>query len=286
MSGRGQTNRRGLGAYGWLCLLGAAAAGLGGGCELEERLNPVSAPGPDAGSDAGQGGQGGSGGALPVRRTVEQRNPFGNVAAARNLLWDGDFEWSLPFPEQYGWLAGTPSQITGDMPVIVVGPECASGLKCAQLGVNRALLGLGVSSQGHELSASVWIKPAEPSCEGAIDVMHFTESPSEPEVSLAPESAQPDERGYCHFAAVVPERARASYLYVANRSGGELLVDDAVLLPLEAERRAPRVAAAVPERLVAAAKELRPAIRRALLPHDPPPDPVREAFASKWRRGR
>ena len=59
--------------------------------------------------DPGPGG-GGGGGSPPdppdppaVKRTVIERNPFGNVEASQNLLWDGDFEWSSPFTDQYGW---------------------------------------------------------------------------------------------------------------------------------------------------------------------------------------
>ena len=38
------------------------------------------------------------------RRTVIERSPYGNVKASQNLLWDGDFEWSSPFADQYGWI--------------------------------------------------------------------------------------------------------------------------------------------------------------------------------------
>jgi hypothetical protein len=264
--------------------LSSGAAALAASCDADGVLNPLPVAASDAGVDAGH--DAGGGGAPTVRRTVEQRNPFGNVAATRNLLWDGDFEWSLPFPEQYGWLTGSPSSINFDPPTIVVGPSCASGLKCASLAHGRVLVSLGVSSKGQAMTASVRVRPATPSCEGVVEAMHFTEAPNEPEVSLVADSVTPDERGYCSFGALVPERQRASYLYVENHAEEDILVDDAVLLPADAElRRLPAGRPASP-RLVAAATALRPEIRRVLLPRDAPPDPVREAFAAKRARPR
>jgi hypothetical protein len=106
-------------------------------------------PAAGSGGSAGQtGGQGGDAGApiTPIR-TVHQRNPFGNVAASDNLLWDGDFEWSGAFLAQYAWSSGKSWKTSGG-PEIEVLAACHSGMKCARVKKGGSIGGIGVS-RGH-----------------------------------------------------------------------------------------------------------------------------------------
>src|SRR5262249_45345327 len=150
----------------WVAALVATPA-CGGDAE---QVNPLAGAGSgghapvDAATTGSSGGAGGgSGGAAPVRRTVEQRNPFGDVAAHDNLLWDGDFEWSSPFSDQYGWV-NLPAQ--PGFAGIRVGIDCRSGLKCAAIEKKQAIAGISVSSQTSKLSVGLWVKPPQPSCDG------------------------------------------------------------------------------------------------------------------------
>ena len=80
--------------------------------------------------------------AAPPKRTVLHRNPFGNVAKTENLLWDGDFEMSSPFSDEYGWLTGPPFSYA--FSGVRIGAECRSGIKCAVLPKKKYLVAIGV----------------------------------------------------------------------------------------------------------------------------------------------
>src|SRR5262245_9380671 len=118
------------------------AAALGSGCSSSEELRPVPV---DASTiaDAEPTTDGGALDAGPPKRTIEQRNAFGNVAETENLLWDGDFEWFSAFSDQYGWLAGTSMLTLGySFRDIRVGTICRSGLKCAGMAKKTVLAGI------------------------------------------------------------------------------------------------------------------------------------------------
>lgn len=173
--------------------------------------------------------------AKPPKRTVIERNPFGNVAASDNLLWDGDFEWASPFASQYGWYQ-LPSTPTIEEPVM--GPMCRSGVKCARVKKNDDILGIAVGARDEALYASVHVK-FEPDEEGIVSPCDEAaavildagfDPPKDPDVELTLLTPVPDVTGYCTFAGLVEPRKNKPYFLLSNHGDGPMLVDDAVLL--------------------------------------------------------
>jgi hypothetical protein len=253
------------------------------GCSVDESVRPVPAePGPVL-PDAGQLDSGPAEDAGGVRRTVQQKNPFGNVAETENLFWDGDFEWASPFSDQYGWLKGLPLAYAFDG--IRIGAACRSGIKCAALEKGKVLVAIGVASKGHKLAASFWARPEQAACDGitAILMAGILGGPGgDVDIPLSPDAAEPDDAGWCSYRTVSEERLTKPYLYIKNNTGGEILVDDAVL-----KRAAPTMPLSAKIVLSAAAAADLQAIRADLAklrgPHDPPPNAARRAL-STWRK--
>ena len=231
----------------------------------------------------------------PPLRTVIERNPFGNVAVADNLLWDGDFEWASPFSDQYGWWQ-LPSSLT--LEEVAVGPICRSGLKCARVGRNDEILGVAVGARDEALFASAHVKfePDEdsvtPACSEALlailDIGAFP--PSDPDAELVLLTPVADVTGYCTFMAEVPARANKPFFYIANDSKSSMLVDDAVLVRASSPAAMKtKSTAGAPQALplrkaadsrVAAAKQA----ARTLLPSDNGSTPSQRAFEVEARK--
>ncbi len=281
----------------------AAVAAASAGCAGDEVLAPVGSASaipttpPTAPPDAG-----------PPKRTVLQRNPFGDVAETDNLLFDGDFEWSSPFSDEYGWFQGQSPTVTD----VVIGPDCRSGIKCARLAAHQSMVGIGVASKGTELEVSVWVHFDDPStpCSSAkvtlIDRFAGSGGPltaGDPDVHLV--AGDPDQGGWCRLEGVSPPRANRSFLNVLNTSAGKMLVDDAVLKRLAGSSPAPAppksgVAGSPPappalpgpiDAWVPTAEESSDLVRvRALLaewakPHDGRPNEAQRAFERLHERG-
>jgi hypothetical protein len=270
-----------------------AAVGLFAACGDDEHVDPVGGGGGGTTSSgttstvtgsssatAVSSGAGGEGAGAPIR-TLIQRDPFGNVAETRNLLWDGDFEWESSFADQYGWLQGQTANVASRR----VGPECRSGLKCGVLGPD--LIGIAVSSAEHDLYASVWVRPADGSCE-SVTAYLLAEGIYDDgaDVVIPPVTGVPDESGWCHHEATVPQRDDKSYLYLASTAVAEALVDDAVVREATSDeaRRVVRYAAWVPSAAVFEKLEAaRGVIRKWRGPHEGAPDPTREALLRAGR---
>jgi hypothetical protein len=262
----------------WLLAACSSEGGL-----LPPAPAPSVAPTGDAGPppDAGGGGQGGA--PTEAKRLVIERSPFGNVSVADNLLWDGDFEWSSAFSDQYGWLFGPPFGFS--LPPATVGAVCRSGLKCMRLEDNDSLLGIGVGSTAPALEASVFVKP-DPAGTGCADVavalISLSLSANEPDVEVPLESEV--DAGWCRFRGATGRREGKQYLYVDNNSDADVLVDDAVLRRLDTAPSAVHLGVRSPRpELVPRLAEAREALRQ-LRPSDPPPRPGKEAFESWLRR--
>ncbi len=236
------------------------------------------------------------------KRTIIERSPFGNVQAASNLLWDGDFEWSSPFSDQYGWLE-PPSSLT--LSDVVVGPACRSGVKCARVKKANDILGVAVGSATEPLVASVYVRfetgpgEASPPCskvEASIIDAETLLDAVQPNLSqdfeLTPESEQPGEDGWCKLAGLVPAQPHKPYFRVDNNAPFPMLVDDAVLLA-ESQTRTPLPPPAIPIDPSTKSEAQRERARRAKAfaiasrgPHDGAPDPVRDALEAFGRRPR
>ncbi|MFO0760495.1 MAG: hypothetical protein U0359_28705 [Byssovorax sp.] len=266
------------------CLL--AAALLLAGCSTE-RLDPlpIASAGPDAGpppADAGPEPEDASPPAdAAVKRQVLQRNPFGHVEKAENLLWDGDFEWTSPFADQYGWLSGPPFSYTFGN--VVVGAACRSGLKCVKIPKKKAIVGIGVASQGSKLAASFIAHLSMGTCDQVKSTISDFFDKAEPDVPVVPVETAPDAQGDCRYLTVLEARAHKPYFYIENKTGADIIVDDVVLekasgsSPLSVIKAPPSAEDAAA--LALAAEQ----IQKLRGPHDAPPNAARRAFEA-WKQ--
>lgn len=208
---------------------------LGLGCS-DESLSPVAVETPEGGAppttpttDPPEDPP------LEPLRTVIDRNPFGNVAASDNLLWDGDFEWASPFSDQYGWYQLPASLVLEE---VVVGPACRSGVKCARVDRSDEILGIAVGAPGEVLIAKAHVK-FEPDDEGVtppcsdagvliIDLDGL--GPTDESIELPLVTPTPDVTGYCIFTGEVAPRNNKPYVYIENNGKSTMLVDDVTLL--------------------------------------------------------
>lgn len=273
----------------WLLLtlgLVAVAACGGEGTILSPAPNQAEGGG---GAGAGTSSTSSTGGSTPTPETVRQvyqRNPYGNVAATGNLLWDGDFEWRPAFASQYGWIQADSQSFAGaGLPKPVMGGACRSGIRCTRLEAGNVLIGLAVVSEDEELAASVWLKPEREDDCTAVDVILISQDGSEPSVQLTPEPEGED--GWCRVAATVPVKASAQYLYLQSNAFGEsFLVDDAVVVrATEAGAQTlawrSRPTGPVDPDVSARGRELG---RRLIELKDPPPSEAKRAFEERMKR--
>lgn len=165
------------------------------------------------------------------KRTVTSKNPFGNVAATHNLLWDGDFEWTTPFAQQAGWVDA--SIVVSYRAFSQVRPDaaCKSGLKCGYLTQSQRVAAIGVSpGAGKKVQASLWTKVPGTNCSEVAATLISCDYLADADVELADADGVPDASGWCHLVGVSEPRARATCLFVeALFDEGEALIDDAVV---------------------------------------------------------
>jgi hypothetical protein len=229
-------------------------------------------------------------------RTVLDRNPFGNVAASENLLWDGDFEWTSPFTDQYGWYQLPASLVLEE---VVVGPACRSGVKCARVGRSDEILGIAVGAPDEVLVAKAHVKfepddeGVTPACsEAAVIVLDLDGlGPTDESVELPLVTPTPDVTGYCVFAGEIAPRNNKPYVYVENNGKSTMLVDDVTLLrassasatrvhPLPAPKALPLRATLAPR--VEAAREAMKLLR--VLPDTAKPNRAKVRLEEDLRR--
>lgn len=218
------------------------------------------------------------------KRSVTWKNPFGNVAAKHNLLWDGDFEWSTAFAQQAGWVnAGTLvsfsafSQVRPD-------PACKSGIKCAYLTQHQRVAAIGVApGAGQNVQASLWVKVPGTHCSVVGAALISCDYQADPDVELTDADGVPDAGGWCELRVIAAPRTRATCLYVESRfEEGEALIDDAVVRAAPAGAAPTGGSAAMSERT----GEARRRIREALRPGPREPAAAAVAFEHWSRRAR
>jgi hypothetical protein len=200
--------------------------------------------------------------AATARRQVLQRSPFGNLDQTGNLLFDGDFEWSVP-GSQTPWNAfGTLGAV--DM-VIETGGVCRSGLRCAVMDNTTDLLGEGIAATHAGLALSVWARVPAGDC-AAVEIytLSLMIMSVEMQTSIEADGAQPDGSGWCHYQGWIEPKDEAVGVYItasAIDDGQQVIIDDATLLaadglsPLSLAHRA--VPPAVEARMIAAGEWLR-----------------------------
>jgi hypothetical protein len=216
-------------------------------------------------------------------RTVEERNPYGNVAATDNLLWDGDFEWTSPFSDQYGWLFGPPYSYS--FPAATIGAVCRSGVKCVTLPKGKGIIGIGVGTKASAIAATVFAKPKKGGCAG-VEVSLVKIENLAADAKIGATSQDPDATGWCLYRATVPSYPQRVYLLVRNKTGDDLVVDDAVVRPVPAGAPPPPPPPMEPPSAEEAQShaEAVAAILALRKPMDPPPNPARRAFEEHLSR--
>lgn len=212
------------------------------------------------------------------KRTLVTRDPFGNVDATNNLMWDGDFEWSSAFADQYAWFT-TRGQLVDDF---ALGVDCVSGIKCARIAKNAQVVGLAVGSTS-ALRASIYVRITEggAGCD-TVDVALFSQGiqGSDPDVALVA-GEDPTRPGWCKFAGNSPPRSDQTYLYVDNGAGAPIVLDDAVLERIDdGDAIALTPVLVAPPQLVARIDDARAAAKAARLPQDGRKERERARFGS------
>ncbi len=260
-------------------------------CGSQSRVNPLAHGTRDAGRHTGVPGPLDKPGTPPapteVKRTVFQRNPYGDIAATDNMLWDGDFEWQTAFGDEYGWVDASFFTSVGTFPEIRIGAECHSGMKCGYLKANNKATAIGVSPSGAGISASAWVKPPSGKCSEVQVQLFDCRASGEPDVPLVDADGKPDTSGWCHVEAVAAARSSATcMLFDAKFSGAKVaLIDDAVVqaAPTGAQ---PYIAYGPPApRDVAAVQQMQKILRAYLKPTNRPPNPALRAYRA-WRAAR
>ena len=268
----------------WIALFSLLIAG----CGESEHVNAlgVAVPPIDAGVDAEPPDDAGVDAAPPPddagapKRTLSQRNPFGNVAETENLLWDGDFEWTSPFSDQYGWLSGPPLGFA--FSGVRIGAECHSGIKCAAVKKKGNLAAIGVALPGTKLEASFWAHVKKGTCDSVKASIIALEQAAEPNAPVTAEATTPGADGWCHYHSVIAARARKPYFLITNASGDEIIIDDAVL------KKAPPTMTLSVKLLpptsedAAAVDQARAELTALRGPHDAPPSEAQRALEA-WR---
>jgi hypothetical protein len=145
-------------------------------------------------------------------------------------------------------------------------------------------MGLAVSSIDHDLAVSFWARPAGDLC-SELAAMFFTNWSAEQGVEVEPETASPDDDGWCHYTAQVPEREAAARLYIQNEGEGDAIVDDAVIEPVDIQQTGLTLA---PPKTVAVPAWVRQWSREATRPRITPPTKAerrfRQGLQRRWRR--
>jgi hypothetical protein len=176
-----------------------------------------------------------------VKRTVEQRSPFGNTTYPANLLADGDFEFTGR-TEQMPWLV-FPQATNGQGTLNYdTGGHCRSGIRCALISPGDTLIGIVSSPKTGTMDVSLWIAPIAPSDGGTTSLACNTVllsmkdfSNTEGGTVIPSETEQPSE-GWCHFSGSAPNYAGKSpvlWVTMTTDARGTARIDDGVVKPSE-----------------------------------------------------
>lgn len=207
------------------------ALGVAVACGSSDEDTGEAIPSHDAGPDS-TGSDATTDTSVPnVKRKVFQKNPFGNIAASDNTLWDGDFEWSTQFASQYAWVPVTGFGV-GLAPFegIRASAFCRSGVKCAFMTQNLSMAGIGVAPGGSKVSASIWAHPPEGVCDAMRISLISCSFGENDDLEMKDADDAPDADGWCHYEAISDVREFATCIYVvADFADGEAIVDDAVV---------------------------------------------------------
>ena len=224
-------------------LLTATLLPVAAGCQ-DDSLSAN--PAPRIVADAGRADDGGadvqtdalpeSDGSVQVKRTVIQRDPFGNYGVTDNLLMDGDFEWSGPFALQYPWFRLPILNSQDSRPDRAYGFSCHSGTRCALLRPNSGMAGVAVrpAKDKYKAHLSFWMRTTSLDSLASVHVSMagcFDDANDEYELDLT-EQQQPD--GWRHVTAPVtfPDKdLNCLFVTVSPKAFQSVVVDQFALTP-------------------------------------------------------
>lgn len=272
-----------------LALVGSLLIGaLAVACGSSSRVNPIEQGGVDAGTDTGVSRPPDKPGTPPpphvVKRTVFERNPYGDIAASDNMLWDGDFEWQTAFGDEYGWVDSSFFTGVGTFPEIRIGAECHSGMKCGYLRPETKATAIGVAPGGSEISASAWVKPPSDNCSDVHVQIFGCNSSADPAVPLVDADGKTDSQGWCHFQAIAPARTSATCMVFDAQFKGstDALIDDAVIQAAPPGAQSFTAFGPPSPRDLATVKQMQKIVRAYLKPTTRPPNRALRAYRA-WR---
>jgi hypothetical protein len=169
----------------------------------------------------------------PIKRTVLDRNPFGNLDP-ENLFLDGDFELTGR-SEQMPWLAfvGMRGQSTLEYES---GGRCVSGVRCGSFAKGQFAIGWVASPKTGKIDLSMKVRPlpgakGEPADACSVVKAYYVNIEASQNAAEFKVTGT-DDAGFCNFelrANVIANASSAVYL----EFGTDALVDDARAKPLE-----------------------------------------------------
>lgn len=273
----------------WALGLSVLFGGVAVACGSSSAVNPI--PEENAGAPSASSKPPDTPGTPPkpaaVKRTVIERNPYGDVAATDNLLWDGDFEWQTAFGDEYGWVDSSLFAGVGTFPEIRIGAECHSGMKCGYIEAGRKASAIGVAPSGAEVSASAWVKPPSDNCSDVTVQIFSCGATGEPDVPLTDADGKADADGWCHFRVLAPARKTATCMVFDAQFGGgkEALIDDAVIEAAPVGAQAFMASGPPSPRDLAAVQQMQKILQDYLKPTTRPPSAALKAYRA-WRARR
>lgn len=164
-------------------------------------------------------------------RTVGHRSPFGDAFQSDNLMVDGDFELTGR-TDQAPWFVYNNGQATLNYDT---GGHCRSGIRCAIIGKDDALIGFMASPATEDFEIRAYIKPETGRCLDA-QLYAFDVSSNAVSVSAMPTTSTVGDDGWCFFDGKAPAltyAAPALYIQLVGTAKSKTLtVDQVSVLPV------------------------------------------------------
>jgi hypothetical protein len=164
-------------------------------------------------------------------RTVGHRSPFGDAFQSDNLMVDGDFELTGR-TDQAPWIVFTTSQQTLNYET---GGHCRSGVRCAIIVPNDALVGYMASPANESFEIRAYVKPDSGHCPDA-QIYAFDVATSAISGSASATTQTPGDDGWCFFDGQAPAivfQQPALYVQIGPSTKSKtLIVDQVSVLPV------------------------------------------------------